>query len=165
VTALPAAGGGSRGLLLGAGAALAMVVGGVAAYRFMKPPETPSRPAAVTTAPSATAPPAPAPEAKPRTVQVVVLPEGATVEVDGAAVVPNDGTVEITGTLASVHKVRVKSEGGEVLRNVVITDNGAIPAKVEAPAAPASAQKPAAVKPPGLKPTGAPGTLQLRQER
>jgi serine/threonine-protein kinase len=102
---------------------------------------------------------------------VVVLPEDATVEVDGASVTPNDGTVEIIGQLASIHKVRVKSEGGEVIRDVVVTESGAIPPKVEAPAG--SAPKPAASRPlvpratttPGSVPPTPPSALPLRQQR
>jgi serine/threonine-protein kinase len=100
----------------------------------------------------------------------VVLPEGATVEVDGAPAKPIDGAIEITGALGSVHKVKVATADGKVVRNVVIAEAGAIPPKVEVPAAkPAevkSAAPPQAPKPPGQgqAPPG-PSTSPLRMTR
>jgi eukaryotic-like serine/threonine-protein kinase len=107
-------------------------------------------------------------EVKPRTVKVVILPAEATVDVDGIPATPNDGAIEITGPLASVHKVHVRSGDGEILRDVVVTEGGAIPPKVEL-AAVSPVVKPAVVggKLPAVR-TAAPaggGPLPLRTQR
>jgi serine/threonine protein kinase len=68
---------------------------------------------------------------KPRSVKLVILPKDAKVEVDGAPAETIDGVVEITGTPASVHKVRVTAGGESKLQDVVISENGPVPAKVE----------------------------------
>jgi serine/threonine-protein kinase len=79
--------------------------------------------------------PAPAPAAepasRPRTVRLVVLPEGATVEVDGAPAASKDGVVDITGALGSVHEVRISSGGERTTGEVVVTEGGALPPKIQ----------------------------------
>jgi eukaryotic-like serine/threonine-protein kinase len=105
-------------------------------------------------------------------VMVVVLPGDAAVEVDGTNVTLADGTVEITGALGSVHKVRLRSGEAEVLKDVVITEGGALPPKVELPVPPPPASasvapvRPPTVKGPQPKATAAAATaLPLRQQR
>ncbi len=102
----------------------------------------------------------------------MILPADATVEIDGVRATIEDGTVEVTGTLASVHKVRVRSGDSNVVRNVVVAEGGAIPAKVELPALAAgngNALKPPAGgnRPPVPRPPGGAGTvpLPLRPQR
>jgi serine/threonine-protein kinase len=103
-------------------------------------------------------------DTKPRTVKVVILPDDAKVEVDGAGVTPNDGAVEITGAIGSVHKVKVTTGDGEVLRDVAITEGGAIPPKVEGAAPKLGGAKPAA-KPPQAPPAQGPAASPLRMQR
>jgi eukaryotic-like serine/threonine-protein kinase len=116
-------------LWVAAGALLASMVGGVAAFRF--------GPLFSRTAPDSTAAPQPAapPDSKPRSVAVVIFPEGASVEVDGAAAALNDGVLEITGPIGSVHKVRVIAGGAEKTVPVVVAESGAVPPKIEVEAA------------------------------
>ena len=157
---------GTRGVILGAGAAIVLGIGGVATLRVARAPQEatpPPAPTSVAAAPPTVAPPAV--EARPRTVKVVVLPADAAVEVDGVAATPNDGAVEITGVLASVHKVRLKSGDAEILRDVVVTEGGAIPPKVELPATPGIGTRPLPAKLPAVKPATAGSALPLRQER
>ena len=147
---VPAQGGATparSALMVVLGALLAIALGGALAYKLFAPPQPQP---AVAPSPSASPPApgiAPPAEAKPRTVKLVILPDDAEVEVDGAGVKPTDGAVEITGPLGSVHKVRVASSGGEVVHDVVVSETGAVPAKLEAPAPKPSATKPAVEKP------------------
>jgi hypothetical protein len=64
-------------------------------------------------------------------VNLVVLPEDAVIEVDGAARTAKDGVVEIRGTLGSTHRVRVARNGIERVAEVTVTESGAKPPKVE----------------------------------
>jgi eukaryotic-like serine/threonine-protein kinase len=78
-------------------------------------------------------PPASSPTAvaEVRRVNLVVLPSDASVQVDGAAVTPRDGVVEIDGKLGSVHHVRVFKSKLELEGDVSITESGAIPPKMD----------------------------------
>ena len=155
---------GVRGVLVGLGAAAALGLGGLVAYRLLAvPPPAPPQPAALTLSPPPAAPPSA--EVKPRTVKVVVIPGDAAVEVDGASVTPNDGAVEITGALGTAHKVRVKSGDAEILKEVAITEGGAVPFKVELPAPSTAVVRPPPVKGPIVKSTAVPTALPLRQQR
>jgi serine/threonine-protein kinase len=157
---------GSRGLLI-AGALLALVAGGALAYKVTSP--------AAATAPAASASAAPAAPAsaadvaaKARSVRLVILPEGATVEVDGAPTAVKDGVVEIVGALGSVHEVRVSSDGEQVTRNVVVAESGPVPAKVQldVKAAAKPGTTPAVRPPPGpAKPPPASSPPDLRNAR
>ena len=107
-----------------AGAAL-LLAGAAAAYVLARPaPVAPAVSAALTPAPSA------APQ-KARTVRLVVIPSDATVDVDATPIVPKDGLVEIHGALGSVHAVHVKAGDDETTTNVVVTEDGALPPKIE----------------------------------
>ena len=145
-SAVPVARAPSTLLVVLAGAAL-LVIGAAAAYALARPATT-----ATSTAPTTT--PSVAPLA-PRTVRLVIIPSDAAVEVDGTKAIPNDGLVEIHGALGSVHAVRVKAFGEETTTNLVVTEDGAIPPKIEL--------RPAAVKttaaPTATPPRGVPGPL------
>ncbi len=139
-----------RALALGLiGGALLLGVGGFALYRALgstSPSERTAEPAllASASAPSAATTSAPAtattsasapvealrPDA-PRRVKVVILPADALVEVEGVRVRSKDGVIEITGTLGSVHKVRVFKGKLETDGEVIVTESGAIPPKIE----------------------------------
>ncbi len=156
------AGSGARTTVIAAGALAVVALGGAGAYVLTRTPPAPPAPLQQAAVIPAVAPV----DAKPRTVKVVILPDGAGVEVDGAVARPNDGSVEVTGAVGSVHKVKVTTADGEVLRDVVITEGGAIPPKVEGPAAKPVAGKPAAPTPAKPQPAGpAPGPSPLRLQR
>jgi serine/threonine-protein kinase len=151
--AAPAAPRAGRGLVLVAAAA-ALLAGGALAYQVTRPAPVPS-PGSVDTAKAA---PSSAPvdtAAKPRTVELVILPDGATVEVDGVPAAVKDGVVDITGALGSVHKVRISAGGDETTGKVVVTESGALPAKMALDprsTTPASSAVPGPA--PTLRPTG-----------
>ena len=78
---------------------------------------------------------------------VVILPDDALVEIDGAATTPVDGIVKIVGAIGSTHRVRVSKDKQEKIADVVIGSSGAEPPKVElvlaaVPAAPTASAKP-----------------------
>jgi len=62
---------------------------------------------------------------------VVVLPDNASAEVEGEAVKLKDGILEIEGLNGSVHRVRIFKGTSEVTADVVVTEAGALPAKIE----------------------------------
>jgi serine/threonine-protein kinase len=104
------------GALLGAGI-------GVARYaNLLSPGAEPS---------AASSQPVTAPEARPRSVTVVILPPTARVEVEGKETPLSEGVLEITGAVGSVHKVRVVAGGAEKNVRVVVSDSGAVPPKIE----------------------------------
>jgi serine/threonine-protein kinase len=119
-------------ITLAAGLA-AVIVGGTLAYRVMRPDEPAPRPATTTATAAPTS--AATADAKPRMVKLVILPAEATVEVDGEKTPISDGTIEIKGLVGSVHKVHVTTSDGETTRDVVVSESGAIPPKVEGPKA------------------------------
>jgi serine/threonine protein kinase len=100
-------------LLLGAGAGVI--------YKTLPVPV--SHESAVPT-PSATAPPI-------RRVRLLILPEDAAVEVDGASAEVREGGVEIGGVPGSGHRVRVSRDGAELSTDVFVTESGAVPPKLE----------------------------------
>ena len=75
--------------------------------------------------------PAPDPNAETRTVKLVIIPDEAEVKVDGAAVKVKKGAVEISGKPGSVHKVTVTVGKESIEEEVVVTDSGALPPKLE----------------------------------
>jgi serine/threonine-protein kinase len=85
--------------------------------------------AIVSPAPSST--PSAAPIGTARTVTVTVTPPTASIEVDGAPASATNGVLEIHGTLGSTHHVRVFAGKKETLANVVVSEDGAVPAKVD----------------------------------
>ncbi len=113
-------------LLIGTAGLALLLAGAAAAYVLARP--TPDVTATTTTPPPSATPAAPS---KTRTVRLVVIPADATVDVEGTPVVARDGLVEIRGALGSVHAVHVKAGDVETSPNVVVTEDGALPPKIE----------------------------------
>ena len=67
----------------------------------------------------------------PKTVRVGILPLDAIVEVDGARATMSDGGVEIAGGLGTVHRVHITRGDDQVTEDVAVTQQGAVPAKLE----------------------------------
>ena len=124
-------------IALGAVAVLAATGGGVFAVTRQSDDAQQPKPAVtqvITVVQTASAKPtasAEVQEQKPIRVRVVVIPDDAEVEVEGKAVEAKNGILEITGVLGSVHKVVIKKGGGETEADVVVTQTGALPAKLE----------------------------------
>ncbi|AUX42889.1 protein kinase [Sorangium cellulosum] len=154
-------------------AGAALLAAGIAAgvYFISRPsPEPAAPPPAAAEAlpppaatPTPTAPPPAAPavtpsfvaavEPQPKRVQVVILPVDASVEVEGQRATTRNGILDITGPPGSRHRVRVFKGAAEELAEVIVTDTGAWPPKVElaprpAKGAPAPPAKSAPAAPP-----------------
>jgi serine/threonine protein kinase len=159
---------GSRTVLLVAGAAAAAIGGGFVAYRVMSPAPPPAPSVVVVAAPSpqSAAPPADA-TPKLRTVTLVVLPADALVDVDGVRVPQQGGVVEISGALGTVHKVKLSSGSDEVYGNVVVSENGASPPKmqIDAAASPRGQRPPVPGGPGKAAPKGSGAPPDLRTQR
>ncbi|WP_437833789.1 serine/threonine-protein kinase [Sorangium sp. So ce1153] len=81
-------------------------------------------------------------------VELAIVPADASVEIDGApAPRLRSGSVELTGTLGSEHRVRVSRGKHAMEANVVITEAGSLPPRLELPLprrrAPAPQRRPA----------------------
>jgi serine/threonine protein kinase len=113
-------------LLIGMAGMTLLLAGAAAAYLLAG--QTPPVAATTTEPPPSAAPAAPS---KTRTVRLVVIPADATVDIEGTPVVAKDGLVEIRGALGSVHAVHVKAGDAEASTNVVVTEDGALPPKIE----------------------------------
>ncbi len=152
----------------GAGAFIAIAVvalgllgvGGVFAYRHftVKPPVAAASSDPPLSAPLATsASTDPTPPAV-RTAQLAIVPPTASVQVDGAVASVVNGSVAIVGSLGSVHHVRVSVGKKETTGDVVIADDGIIPAKIELgvapPKPPVGIGGSVAIAPSGPKPPG-----------
>lgn len=162
--------------ILAAGAFVALAAGGLGAYALLRPASSvgpqPASPAPALEPSSAPNALAPTPQAKERSVKVVIIPDDAAVEIEGAPASVTDGLVEIRGALGSVHKVRVGTGDSAVTRDVVVTENGAIPPKIELakpavtpsglPTAPTAPTAPTGPRP--MK-TSQPPPLDLRIQR
>ncbi|WP_437682744.1 serine/threonine protein kinase [Sorangium sp. So ce131] len=133
-------------------AGAALLAAGIAAgvYVISRPPPEPAAPppaeAEAVTLPAATPTPASPPpaaaavtpnvvaaaaEPQPRRVQVAIYPVDASVEIEGKRATTRNGILDITGVPGSVHRVRVFKGAGEAVADVVVTETGAIPLKVE----------------------------------
>jgi hypothetical protein len=106
-----------------------------------------------------------------RTVRLVVLPTNVHTEVDGIEVTPMSGTVPIVGPLGTTHHVRLSSAGREKLADVVIAEDGVVPALVDlGPAPPRSvtppqrASTPPVAAAPAPKPAGEPKKTSLQMD-
>ena len=127
--------GSGRTIMVAAGGFALLLLGGVAAYVLVRPTPLPA-PSASSSA-SIAAPVFPEPSALAardpavRRVSLVILPPGASVEIDGASVTPQNDSVEIVGAPGSVHRVRVFVGALETRAEVVVTESGARPPKVE----------------------------------
>jgi serine/threonine-protein kinase len=87
----------------------------------------------------------------PRVVKVGVLPATAYVEVDGQKAEITSGSVDLAGTLGSLHKVRVVAGGREAIIEVAIAEGGPMP-----PTVGLGAPAPRGVKVPPASTQGAP---------
>lgn len=99
----------------------------------------PSSTASATAAPDASE--APAAPSKTQRVKLVVIPNDVSVEVEGAATPVKDGLVEIEGTLGSVHRVRLFKGALQATSEVIVTEIGPSPPKLELKYAGGSAPK------------------------
>ena len=130
----------------GAMAAIALLVAGgaaVGAYKVMGNAAAPVGTSAPIVAPlptmmaavevTATATVTTAPVAPPtgKTVRVAILPLDATVEVDGVKATAVGGMIEITGSLGTVHRVHIVKGADQITEDVAVTQQGAVPAKLE----------------------------------
>jgi serine/threonine-protein kinase len=137
----------SSKLPIAIGAVALAALGGVGVYFATRVPAATPQPAAQT---QPEAPPAPPPTPTPtataapvetaaalapaavRRVKVLILPSDASVMVEDKLVPVKDGEVEISGPLGSRHKVKVwKGKSPPVEQDVVVTESGAFPLKVE----------------------------------
>ncbi len=129
-----------RGAMLGV---LTLLVGGGAAfgaYTLMgqkeaapvitSAPVTPALPI-ITAVMTATAMAAPVIAPAGKTVRVAILPLDAAVEVDGVKATAKDGMVEIVGGLGTVHRVHLSKGADQFTDDVAVTQQGAVPAKLE----------------------------------
>ena len=133
----------SRLILWLAGTVLVAVTGAGVYFVMRPPPPEPAPqvqlsppPTAPTTAPTAppTAAPTVTPTAEPpsfKRVQVVILPDDASIEVEGKKELAKDGLLEISGILGTVRRVRVFNRTGETTADVVVTEAGAIPPRIQ----------------------------------
>jgi serine/threonine-protein kinase len=98
------------------------------------PPDSaaPPPPPPVTASATATAVVAAAPiDSTPRRVKVVIMPPDAAIEIEGVKAVAKGGLLEITGTLGSVHRVRIFKGKTETITDVIVTEAGPSPPKIE----------------------------------
>ena len=112
----------ARGALFGVIAAAAILASGVLVWRAL----TTGAPPAVQGIPATSDP------ARRPIVRVVILPADAEVQIGGTKVATKDGVLEIEGALGSVHRVRVVAGAADVTTDIVVTENGAIPPKIDA---------------------------------
>jgi serine/threonine-protein kinase len=100
-----------------------------------------------------------APASAPRHAKLVVLPVDVVVEIDGKSAAIEGGTVELEGALGSRHRVRLSKGKQERTDEVIMTDTGISPEKLELevakPRATTKASANAATFPPP-KPTPSP---------
>jgi eukaryotic-like serine/threonine-protein kinase len=137
---------------LGTAALVAILVAGagsIVVYRTLaarRAAADDTRPTLAEDAPAAPADPgaqAPAATAT-RRVKLVVEPPDVSAEVDGVATPTKGGLVEIRAPLGSVHNVRLFKGGAEITGAVIVSEEGAIPPKMELAPAPGSGRLPPA---------------------
>ncbi len=98
-----------------------------------------------------------------RQANLVILPDDARVEIDGAATSPVDGVVKVVGAVGTTHRVHISKDGQEKIADVLIGPGGAEPPKVElvlvaaAPSGSPSTSRPIGGRPPTKK-FATPGT-------
>lgn len=128
------------GVLLGAGGLGALVILYIFLYIFYGtrgaseqgavPTGTSAAVVSAAAAPAQSAATAPKPSTD-RVMKLEILPVDAQVEVEGQPVVITGGSIEIQGALGAVRRVRVYKGAREVKTEVVITELGPRPAKIE----------------------------------
>jgi serine/threonine-protein kinase len=107
-----------------------LVAAGVVAVRFARAPAASPSGLAASTAP-VPAPLVPAPLPALQRAKLVVLPADVAVEIDGKAAPVEGGTVEIEGALGSRHRVQLRKGKQERTDEVIMTDTGMSPDKLE----------------------------------
>lgn len=161
---------GNTRTMVAAGVAIGMIGAAFFAYKVIggQPPATAatSQPVVVHSSAPSAAPggsatgPSVTPEpANERIVKLVVIPEDATVTVDGNPVTVKRGVVEIKGALGTVHKVSLTASGpkkAEMEEDVSITESGAFPPKLELDLKTGAGKPSGAALPPGGQPTATP---------
>jgi serine/threonine-protein kinase len=146
-----------RALALAAGALLAATALGYGFVRAKDRAVATNGAATPTSAASASASPPPQSDAPPpapptaapsadvvRRAMLVILPEDAKVEIDGAPATPRGGVVELVGAVGGEHRVRVSKGERSATTTVVLTADGPQPPKVEVPPRPLASAKPSA---------------------
>jgi serine/threonine-protein kinase len=137
---LPVSGAGKAALGVSALALVGAALGGM--YLYMRGHAAPAQAQVVptTSAPASVVavppppptPPVPAVDTTMRRVKVVILPRDAQLEVEDEPVKLNkDGLLEISGTLGTVHRVHVHKGKLETTADVIVTQDGASPPKIE----------------------------------
>jgi serine/threonine-protein kinase len=138
--------GGSSKATVGLAAALVAVLGIGGTYALMThnaapiatiapvqqaapPPPVAPPPPATTPAPVVVA--APPADAAPKRVKLVIMPPDAVAEVEGVRTIAKNGIIEITGAPGSVHRVKLTKGKTETEVEVIVTESGAMPPKVE----------------------------------
>jgi serine/threonine-protein kinase len=124
-------------LVLGAAVVAGVTGGGYLFYRRSSPPASHTQPSASAATAATTAAAADTAPAS-RVVRLGIAPAGAHVTIDGASADLVDGYVQVHGQPGTRHSVRVASDGHETAADVVVTDDGAFPARVELGAAPSA---------------------------
>ncbi|MEO5727004.1 MAG: serine/threonine-protein kinase [Byssovorax sp.] len=66
-----------------------------------------------------------------RRVKLVISPKDAAVELDGTKVAVDDGVLEIAGALGSTHRVRLSRGKSARTGEVIVTEAGAIPPRMD----------------------------------
>ncbi len=94
------------------------------------PPQPTQAAAPPTAAPTTTAKTTATAAVKPKRVHVVIIPDDAKVAVEGKEVKIKGGILEINGIPGSVFRVTV-TKNGETTADVVVTEAGALPPKIE----------------------------------
>ncbi len=129
-------------LVLGAVAVVALVGGGVfaltrpdGAQGAPVPTDSAAPTTAPTTEPTETAAPTTsatvAAPAKAKRVHVVIIPTDAKVEIEGKPVIVKGGVLEIEDVPGSVHRVKAYKGKSSTTVDVVVTESGALPPKIE----------------------------------
>lgn len=163
-TARPSAPGGSKVPLL-VGATVILVGVGAGAFALSQGNGGATQPPPVATTPAPVSPPpppaattdttpAPPKEVAPKRVKVVIIPDDAKVEVEGEQTELKGGLLELEGKPGKVFKVKASKGTGETEVEVVITEAGALPPKVEVEAGKKSVIKRQPL--PGAAPTAEP---------
>jgi serine/threonine-protein kinase len=143
--------------MAGVGALLAVRIAGPHRTSSPPPPAT-AAPAAAIVAPADSTALVPLPAAGvDRTVRVVVLPADARAQVDGIDAPVQGGLLSITGSLGSVHHVRLTAGRREAAADVRIAEEGPVPPKVEVEMQQGRGAAPAAPPRPVTPPAAAPG--------
>jgi serine/threonine-protein kinase len=152
---------------------VALAAAAIFVFRSGSPADVPRETsvAATTTGP---APPPVASSAGTPTARILlaIAPADAVVELDGKPVPVMDGVVSMVGSPGSMHLVHITSGGRDATYPVLVTENGAVPPRVELAPAPSStgvgARRPIGAKPapPGptaAQPSGPPPTATSSQ--